>query len=143
MTKKLLIIVSALFALLFISTASYATTNTNHNAANVIHNTAAGAIQGTNNLIHNAVSGAENAMHNNANTPGITNHAGTTTTTHPNATTTNRVATHYGTTRTATDATNNATRTTNMVTWVALGIAAVVIVGLVWYYSSNDVRRDR
>ena len=152
MTKKLLIIVSVLFALLFISTASFAVT---HNPVNAIHNTTSGAIQGVNNAVHNTANNVRNSAHNvtHPNT-GTTTHQGTTgTTTHQGTTgarthlnTPNRVGTRYGTTRTAADTTpttHTARTTANVVTWVVLGVAAVVIIGLIWFYASSDVRRDR
>lgn len=148
MTKKLFIIVSLLFSLLFISTVSLANNNMNTNSVNSIKNTATGAIGGTRNRIQNAagsvtnmtnnLKGNDNMNNNTGNTANSNfNNAGITT----NGATDNRAATNYQTTRTSTDI-DNARKTSNTVTWVTLAIAAVVITGLVWYYVTTDAKRD-
>jgi hypothetical protein len=151
MTKKLFIIVSLLFSLLFISTVSLANNNMdmNTNPVNNIRNTAAGAIEGTRNGIQNAAGAVTNMTNNlrgnddmnngtrNTTNSTLNNNGGAT-----NGATTNRAATNYRTTRTSADI-NNVRKTSNTITWVTLAIAAVVITGLVWYYATTDAKRDQ
>lgn len=136
MRKKSLIIVSVLLAILFISTASFA----NNDLKNGIHNATDTVVDGAENLAEDVRSGigtAENVIEDGARNIGTAISDGV-----------NDVAgaanSGYTATRTtASDITNSNTMNSSLWTWVSLAIAAVVIVGLVWYYGTqhNDTER--
>ena len=134
MYKKLLVSVGILLALIFSFSICFA-----NDAVNGVRNVVGGAenaVEGAVKGITNASKNVTGAMENGANNVGnaITNHTNNTTTAH---TTTNNAKTNtYTATRTAT--TGNATfmgMNATTWTWLIMGIAAIAIVALVWYYS--------
>lgn len=101
------------------------------------------------NTVRNVVGGAENVVENAAGAIGTgvkdlgntftDGAARVTNTTNNNA---NKVTDRYTTTRTSTTGTtNNGTflgMSSNVWTWLVLAIAAIAIVGLVWYYAVQN-----
>lgn len=136
MKKKSLIIVSVLLAILFISTVSFA----NNEIKNGVHNVTDGVIDGAENLgrdIRSGVGTAENTIENGAKNIGNAITDGV------NSVTRTNNAGYTATRTTATGATNNTTMNSSLWTWIILAIAAVVIVGLVWYYAAQRNDNER
>ena len=94
-----------------------------------------GAAGGVSNTMKNVTAGAENTMQKAGNS--VSNTA---------TSMTNNVGNgDYAASRTSTNAEGNATfmgMTATMWTWLIMGIAAIAIVALVWYYS-NQIRTSR
>lgn len=142
MKKKSLIILFTMLAVLFIfCNKSFA----NETLKNDIQDVGNDIMNGANNLasdVRNGVGAIENTAENGLNAigSGITdtmNNMG-------NMLTTDTMNNDdgYAATRTSITDTNNNYTTSTMWTWIALGIAAAVIVGLVWYYGTeNDIER--
>lgn len=128
MKRKTLIILSILFALLFISTISFA----NNDIKNGVHSATDAVIDGASNLVNDARKGVgaiENTVENGAKDIG-------------NAI--NRDNTNsYTTTRTATTVTTTNGMNSTLWTWVILAVATVVIIGLIWYYASQNNHVDK
>lgn len=123
MKKKTFIILSVLFAILLISTISFA----NNDIKNGVHSATDTVIDGASNLANDARNGVgaiENTVENGVKDIGNAMY-------HDN--------TGYTTTRTATTGTttNNMNNGT-LWTWVILAVAALVIIGIVWYYASQN-----
>lgn len=146
MYKKLFAIVTVLIIGIFSFSVCLATDN------NMLQDAANG--------VRNVVGGAENALENGARSIGNTTKGATNNVDggarNATGTTTNRTGngTTTGTTRTdgyTATRTNAGTRTTFMGmtatawTWLIIGIAAIAIVALVWYYGNqtNRSRNDR
>ena len=119
-------------------------TNMLEDAANGVRN----AVGGAENAIQDAAGGATNTVRNM--TEGIENGANSATNTMRNATNSTKDTNNnmnnegYVATRTATDA-GAATfmgMTATAWTWLIMGIAAIAIVALVWYYG-NQLRSSR
>ena len=124
MKRKTLIILSILFALLFISTISFA----NNDIKDGVHSATDAVIDGASNLVNDARKGVgaiENTVENGAKDIGNAIH-------HDN---TNGYTTTTGTTTNAMNST--------LWTWVILAVAAVVIIGLIWYYASQNNHVDK
>lgn len=122
MKKKTFIVLFILFALLFISTISFA----NNDIKDGVHSATDTVIDGASNLANDARKGVgaiENTIEDGAKDIG-------------NAVFNDNA--DYTTTRTAT--TTNASNSMNSTlwTWVILAVAAVVIIGLIWYYASQN-----
>ncbi len=118
MKRKTLIILSILFALLFISTISFA----NNDIKDGVHSATDTVIDGASNLVNDARKGVgaiENTVENGAKDIGNAIH-------HDNTN-------GYTTTRTATTGTTTNGMNSTLWTWVILAVAAVVIIGLIWY----------
>ena len=125
MKRKTLIILSILFALLFISTISFA----NNDIKDGVHSATDTVIDGASNLVNDARKGVgaiENTVENGAKGIGNAIH-------HDNTN-------GYTTTRTAT--TGTTTNGMNSTLWI-LAVAAVVIIGLIWYYASQNNHVDK
>ena len=123
MKRKTLIILSILFALLFISTISFA----NNDIKDGVHSATDTVIDGASNLVNDARKGVgaiENTVENGAKDIGNAIH-------HDNTN-------GYTTTRTATTGTTTNGMNSTLWTWVILAVAAVVIIGLIWYYASQN-----
>lgn len=130
MKKKSLLIVFVLLAILFISSISFA----NNEVKNDIHNATDTVVDGAENLaedVRNGIGNAEDAVEN-----GVRD-AGTAITDGANDMTRTDNSGYTATRTTAADATTNNTMNSTLWTWIALAIAAVVIVGLVWYYATQ------
>ena len=155
MTKKLLIMTLTVFAILFSSSYIFATTNlgntvrssvnqsmnTVHNAGNAVTNATRTTVNHTGNALHNANAGG--ALHNG--TSGLHNGVTGTTTHNANPVTPARTATApYTAARTNANLPNNhwMGMSPTTWTWIILGIAAVVICSLVWYYGSRYETRN-
>ena len=132
MYKKSLILVSVILFVLCICSSFVLATNEVKNAVSNVTNT---VVDGVNNLgsdvrdgIGNAENGIEGAldMNNGDNRNTTTNNTGMT------------ANNDYATTRTAADATTNNNGTSNLWIWLIVGIAAIMIIGLVWYYGTQN-----
>ena len=128
MKRKTLIILSILFALLFISTISFA----NYDIIDGVHSATDTVIDGASNLVNDARKGVgaiENTVENGAKDIGNAIH-------HDNTN-------GYTATRTATTGTTTNGMNSTLWTWVILAVAAVVIIGLIWYYASQNNHVDK
>lgn len=128
MKRKTLIILSILFALLFISTISFA----NNDIKDGVHSATDTVIDGASNLVNDARKGVgaiENTVENGAKDIGNAMH-------HDNTN-------GYTTTRTATTGTTTNGMNSTLWTWVILAVASVVIIGLIWYYASQNNHVDK
>lgn len=128
MKRKALIILSILFALLFISTISFA----NNDIKDGVHSATDTVIDGASNLVNDARKGVgaiENTVENGAKDIGNAIY-------HDNTN-------GYTTTRTATTGTTTNGMNSTLWTWVILAVAAVVIIGLIWYYASQNNHVDK
>lgn len=128
MKRKTLIILSILFALLFISTISFA----NNDIKDGVHSATDAVIDGASNLVNDARKGVgaiENTVENGAKDIGNAIH-------HDNTN-------GYTATRTATTETTTNGMNSTLWTWVILAVAAVVIIGLIWYYASQNNHVDK
>lgn len=128
MKRKTLIILSILFALLFISTISFA----NNDIKDGVHSATDTVIDGASNLVNDARKGVgaiENTVENGAKDIGNAIQ-------HDNTN-------GYTTTRTATTGTTTNGMNSTLWTWVILAVAAVVIIGLIWYYASQNNHVDK
>ena len=128
MKRKTLIILSILFAILFISTISIA----NNDIKDGDHSATDTDIDGASNLANDARKGVgaiENTVENGAKDIGNAMH-------HDNTN-------GYTATRTATTGTTTNGMNSTLWTWVILAVAAVVIIGLIWYYASQNNHVDK
>lgn len=146
--KKFLLIIGFVFAILFTSSTVFAADNVGN------------AIQDAGNGIRNVVGGAENVVENgvngfgNAVKDGIDNIGNTMNFGNNNSTTNNNNfmksnnssagltgnTNGYTATRTTTDGNSSGMASTAW-TWIILAIAAVLIIGLVWYYAAQTNSR--
>ena len=151
MIKKSILIISIFCIMLMFGTATLAAnthtnnaiTNTMHNAGNAVTNGAHTMGNTINNGVHNAGNALSGAIGNttNAGTRTTTGNAGVRTTTGAYPGTANS----YTATRTGVFTPGT---TANIWTWAIVGITAVIIGGLVWYYvatnnSDNKISRER
>ena len=143
MTKKLFLLVSILFAFLFISSFSFAANTTTNPIKDTVNGLTGGAINGTTNLVQDVTGGAANAVNHAANAAGTAGTAGTART--PTAHTAPRALANNAGYTAARTATPGATgiMNNNIITWVILAVAAVIIMSLVWYYAVQDTDRRR
>lgn len=120
--------------LIFFTSTVFAANNTIGDSMNKAGNTVRNVVGGAENVVENAAGAVGNGVRNVGNS--VTDGAGIMTT---NGTNSN---TGYTTTRTGTA--NGATNGTflgmspNTWTWFILAIAAIIIVGLVWYYAMQN-----
>lgn len=138
MLKRSLIILFIIFSILFISNVCLAN-NTATTVKNVVNSGTNTVVDGISNLasdVRNGVGNLENGIEDaltmddmNARNDDDFSNAGATTTD-------NYTATRTATTREALGATG--ADTTTMWVWVILAVAAITIVGLVWYYGSQN-----
>lgn len=134
MKKKLILIVSILFAILFISSISFA----NNDVKNGIHNVTDSIVDGTERLgddVRSGISNAEDTVENGVKDIGtaVSEGAKDVTQTADNG---------YSAVRTtASDITTNNTMNASLWIWLTLSIAAVIIVALVWYYGTQKTDR--
>ena len=145
MSKKIIISIVLLISLVLSVNFAFAADNLAQNAANMTHdaaNTVTNSINKTENTIQNAgnevmnatnnvVDGARNAINtmtedrNNDTTPDGNNN---------NTATTANNSTNYTATRTAAEGTLLGMNATTW-TWIIMGLVAISIIALVWYYS--------
>ena len=128
MKRKTFIILSILFAILFISTISFA----NNDIKDGVHSATDAVIDGASNLVNDARKGVgaiENTVENGAKDIGNAIH--------------NDNTNGYTATRTATTGTTTNGMNSTLWTWVILAVAAVVIIGLIWYYASQNNHVDK
>lgn len=161
MKKKTLLMVLTIASLLFITTNSFAT----NDIKNGIHNTTDSVIDGAERLsndVKNGIGKASGAIENSARNLGNTISNGTQnignaisddmdnnnnmyTNMNNNNEMNNMSNSNNGytaTRTTASDITDADIMNTNLWTWVALAVAGIVIIGLVWYYAAeHDVDR--
>lgn len=146
MKSKLLIIFSIILAILFISTISFA----NNDVKNGIHSATDTMVDGVSNLANDVRSGvrtAENVIEDGAKNLGNAISDGAQdlgNTVSDGINDVDRTITDndgYTTTRTATGTTSN-TMNSSLWTWIILAVAAVIIVGLVWYYAAQTENRN-
>lgn len=137
MKRKALFIVLTFTLILFIATISFATNDVKNGISNVTNTMVDGASRLGNDVkngINNAAGAVENGAKNlgNAMSNGMQNID-------------NDMNTDYNAIRTtAADmtGTNGNTTNPNIWTWVAVAVAGIVIVGLVWYYAvEHDTER--
>jgi len=143
MYKKSLILVSAFLLVLCVFSGFVSATDTVKNAVNGATNT---VMDGVNSLgsdvrtgignVENGIEGAINDMGNNMENNN--NNNDTTNQTQTNNFDTGITGTDYTATRTTADLTGNATNTATTWVWIILAVSAVVIVGLVWYYATQN-----
>ena len=151
MSKKIIFSIIVLVALVFSFTYVFAadmitdaantiddsmdkTGDSIENAGNAVMNTANDVVSGARNVVNDTAAGVGNAVQD------ITDNDNRATTT-GNAVTGN--TNNYSATRTATD-TNEGTllgMNSTAWTWIILGLAAIAIVALVWYYSTQFTNR--
>ena len=143
MTKKIFLLVSIIFAFLFISSFSFAANTGANPVKDAVNGLTGGAINGTTNLVQNVTGGAANAVNHGANAAGAAGTAGTARTPAPAAAAPRTAANPgYTATRTSTDAAATVMNT-NMITWVILSVAAIIIISLVWYYAVQNTDRRK
>lgn len=138
MSKKFLIITTLLIALILAFSFNFCFATDDNGAKNMINDAANGvrnAVGGAENVIEGAVKDTTNGIKSTTNT--MENRA--------NNTINNNIA--YSANRTATTTTTDTANfmgmSANMWTWLILGISAIVIIALVWYYSNQVSRTDR
>lgn len=130
MYKKSLILVSVILFVLCICSGFVSATNEVKNAVSNVTNTVVDGVNHLGSDVRNGVGAAKNGIEGALDMNNGDN---------KNTTTTNRMTTtnDYAVTRTTTDAmTNNGT--SNLWIWLIVGIAAIMIIGLVWYYGTQN-----
>lgn len=151
MKKKLLTVAVILISSIFMCTLCFANdagqmlqdaANGVKNAVGGAENAVENAAGGVANTTKNATQGIENGMNNAGNTMSNTMTNATS-----NARTNTNTNTGYTATRTSTEPATFMGMTSTAWTWLIMGIAALAIVALVWYYgaqmrSSNYNDRD-
>lgn len=145
MKKKLLTVAAILVFSIFSCTLCFA-----NDAGQMLQDAANGvknAVGGAENVVENAAGGAANTAKNA--TQGIENGMNNAGNTMKNTTSNTRTNTNtgYTATRTSTEPATFMGMTSTAWTWLIMGIAALAIVALVWYYgaqmrSSNYNDRD-
>lgn len=133
MYKKTLLLVSIIFCIICISTISFAT----NDVKNVVSGTANTVVNGVEHLgsdvrngighVENGIEGAINDIGNNDNMAKNDNLSSTTNSS-------------YSVARTSTDADITGVTNNTAITWVwiILAVAAIVIIGTVWYYATQN-----
>lgn len=131
MYKKSLILVSVILFVLCVCSSFVCATNEVKNAVSNVTNTVVDGVNHLGSDVRNGVGAAENGIEGALDMNNGDNK--NTTTNNNRMTTTN----DYAVTRTTTDAmTNNGT--SNLWIWLIVGIAAIMIIGLVWYYGTQN-----
>ena len=128
MKKISLLVISILFAILLLSPISFA----NNEVKNGIHSVTDTVVDGVERMgedIRNGISNAENTIENGASAIGTAVTDGV-----------NDMATDtYTATRTsASDVTTGNNDNAVLWTWIIVAVAAAVIIGLVWYYATQN-----
>ena len=135
MSKKLLFIIGFTIAVMFAFLVPFCLGTDGDNVMNDAVNGVRNTVGGAENVIEGAVKDTTNGIKSTTNT--MENGA--------NNTINNNIA--YSANRTATTTTTDTANfmgmSANMWTWLILGISAIVIIALVWYYSNQVSRTDR
>lgn len=145
MYKKFLIGLGVAIALIFSFNVCFATTNDGNglqDAANGVRNVVGGAenaIEGAAKNISGKSKEATGSMENGVNN---TTHNITTRTNTSNESTTANTTNSYVATRTAAGDTTFMGMNATAWTWLIIGIAAIAIVALVWYYSTQLTNKN-
>ena len=145
MKRKSIIFISILLFVLSITTICFATDNVKSTISNVTND----VVDGVNNLgedVREGIGNAENYVEDGINNlsenfrndsqnaeDDMQSYSDNMETGTPTETTDS-----YGTTRTSADINTNNNTIASIWTWISLAIAAVVIVGLVWYYAMQN-----
>lgn len=129
MLKKSLLILSIIFCILCVSNVCFAS-NTAGNMKNGVSTATNTVIDGASNLAHDVKNGIGNAENGIEGALSMNNMR-------TNMNDNNIDTTGYTATRTATTGAMG-TSSSTMWIWAIVAIAAVVIVGLVWYYGSQN-----
>lgn len=145
MKRKTLLIVLILIAILFINNVSFAT----NEVKNDVHSVTDTVVDGAGRLgndVKNGIGTAEGAIENGARDLGNTfsdgiNDIGDTVTNGMQSVTGTMNSNYNATRTTASDLANTNTMNFSVWTWVTVGIAGIVIVGLVWYYAQEHEER--
>ena len=144
MNKKSFILVSAILFVIFVCSSFVYATNDVKNAVNGATNTVVDGVDRLGSDVRDGIGDAENGVEDALNM----NDKSTDNPSHGDDN--DRVTTDgadmvttgdYTATRTTADATTNATTSTNASSlwiWLIIAIAAIVIVGLVWYYGTQN-----
>ena len=131
MNKKFLISLFIILSIIFSFTLCFA--NTAQNMVNDVANGTKDFINGVENATENVVNGTRNAIGTTENTAeNITSGVGNTVRNITNDMSNNMD--NYTTTRVATE-NNFMGMTNNAWTWFVVGITAIAIIALIWYYS--------
>lgn len=131
MTKKLLILLSLFFCILFVSTVCFATADINN-----IGNTVRDGIQSTEDSLENTF-----RMNNNTDRTNADNASSITDTNTDVNNVGGQTTTDYTATRTAADDATGATTGfmgSTAWTWIVLAIVAIIVIALVWYYANQN-----
>lgn len=139
MTKKIFAFVVALL-LIFCTSCVFAANNEVSASMNKAGNTVKNAAEGVRNVVGNVENGVENGaskIGNGVKDLGNTFTDGASRVTNDGVTTNRTTTNGYTATRTATGGTFMGMNGTTW-TWFILAIAALVIVGLVWYYAMQN-----
>ena len=128
MYKKLLISLGILLSLIFSFTICFANNGVD-NVKNGVRNVVGGAENAVENAAKDISGASKNATGAVENTTNHTNNNSHVTTTTNNA--------GYNATRTATTGATFMGMNSTAWTWLILGIAAIAIIALVWYYSTQ------
>lgn len=131
MLKKNLLILFIIFCILFISNVCFAT-NTANNVKNTVNSGTNTVVDGVSNLakdVRNGVGNVENGIEDALTMDDTDTRANGFT---PDTYTATRTAT------TGDTAGFTGTNTTTMWVWIIVALASIVIVGLVWYYGSQN-----
>lgn len=156
MNKKLIFSILVIIALLFSFSGVFATdgmqsaTNAVSNSVNKTEGTLGNGAKDAANAVSNVTNGATNAVKDAVNgvtggTKNAVDHMGNNdrnNNNHDNATATTNNHGNYTAKRTAANATTFMGMNATTWTWVILGIAAIAIVALVWYYSMQFTERN-
>ena len=134
MLKKNLIILFIIFCILCISNVCFA--NTTNNVKSGVNSATTTVVDGAKNLandVRNGVGAVENGIEGALTMDTNTTNHNTTTHNTTTATTDN-----YTAARTATTTNATGTRTSTMWVWAIVAVATIGIIGLVWYYGSQN-----
>jgi len=154
MCKKTFILVSVFFVAIFLfSNLAYANNQTNaqdvKNGINNVGSTIVDGVQNLGNTVRNGIGNAENGIEGALNMDDNNNNGNNNENNNNNNDNNNdRTAmdtrdVDYTATRTGDDATLTGGGTDNTTTWVWLivGIAAIVVIGIIWYYATQNTNR--
>lgn len=134
MLKKNLIILFIIFCILCISNVCFAN-NTANNIKDGVNSATTTVVDGAKNLatdVRNGVGAVENGIEGALTMDNMNNR------TTNNGTAARTTTDNYTTARTATTTNATGMGTSTMWVWAIVAVAAVVIIGLVWYYGSQN-----
>ncbi len=141
MYKKSLILVSIIFCIICISTFSFAADGVK-NAMNGATNTVVDGVNRLGSDVRNGVGNLENGIEGAIDDMGDNNDYNNNQDATVNLTNDDNndvtATTDYTATRTTADAVGDTVNTTTTWVWIILAVASVVIVGLVWYYATQN-----